>query len=213
MCIFSLFELNLENLFLTLLKHYKVGVLRDFCVFVLQWEKKAIRNDCWNFKLWVFWSQNGRFVTVNWFQKLFSPRSCKVDLGWGVFLFWPGAGEFWENCWRISQQILMAKFFPRSFRRCFWRVSGHPRKFTPKLVGIPLKFHFLEPKTFSRRFSAYWGDQILVFWNPIFIVFWGCTLFGPSCYKRVFWQKRQTILIDNWKAHFLVCFGLSYFSF
>ena len=34
-----------------------------------------------------------------------------------------------------------------------------PKKFTPKLVGIPLQLHFLKPKCFSRRFSAYRGDQ------------------------------------------------------
>ena len=32
-------------------------------------------------------------------------------------------------------------------------------KFTSRLVGIPLQFHFLEPKIYSRRFSAYGGDR------------------------------------------------------
>ena len=32
-------------------------------------------------------------------------------------------------------------------------------KFTSRSVGIPLQFHFLELKTYSRRFSAYGGDQ------------------------------------------------------
>ena len=42
-----------------------------------------------------------------------------------------------------------------------------PKKFTPKftsrIVGTPLQFHFLEPKIYSRRFSAYGGDQDLAF--------------------------------------------------
>ena len=39
------------------------------------------------------------------------------------------------------------------------RFSGPPR-FTPRIVGISLQFHFLEPNLFfSRRFSANWGDQ------------------------------------------------------
>ena len=42
-------------------------------------------------------------------------------------------------------------------------------KYTPKLVGIPLRFQFLEPKMFSRRFSAYGGDQCLavLFCRPL----------------------------------------------
>ena len=28
-----------------------------------------------------------------------------------------------------------------------------------RIVGIPLPFHFLEPKIYSRRFSAYGRDQ------------------------------------------------------
>ena len=32
-------------------------------------------------------------------------------------------------------------------------------KFTSRIVGIPLQFHFLEPQIYSRRFSAYGGNQ------------------------------------------------------
>ena len=32
-------------------------------------------------------------------------------------------------------------------------------KFMSRIVGIPLQFHFLEPNIYSRRFSAYGGDQ------------------------------------------------------
>ena len=32
-------------------------------------------------------------------------------------------------------------------------------KFTSRIVGIPLRFHFLEPKIYSRRFFAYGEDQ------------------------------------------------------
>ena len=55
------------------------------------------------------------------------------------------------------------EFWKRIFRPCFSRFSGHPKnsrpKFTSRIVGIPLQFHFLEPKIYSRRFSAYVGDQ------------------------------------------------------
>ena len=41
--------------------------------------------------------------------------------------------------------------------------------------------------------------------TPIFIVFLGCVLFGPSCQKREILDthpKRKKIFSDNWKAHF-----------
>ena len=77
------------------------------------------------------------------------------------FLFW--SGEFQENCRRISQRILMANFDSEFSGLVFSRVSGHPKnsrpKFTSRIVGILLQFHFLEPKIYSQRFSAYGGDQ------------------------------------------------------
>ena len=52
----------------------------------------------------------------------------------------------------------------RIFRPCFSKVSGRQKKksrpkFTSRIVGIPLQFHFLEPKIYSRRLSACGGDQ------------------------------------------------------
>ena len=59
----------------------------------------------------------------------------------------------------------MANFDSEFFGLVFSRVSGHPKnsrpKFTSRIVGIPLQFHLLEPKIYSRRFSAYGGDQSL----------------------------------------------------
>ena len=57
--------------------------------------------------------------------------------------------------------------------------------------------------------------------TPIFIVFLGCALFGPSCQKREILDthpKKRKIFIDNWKAHFWVlfffsCFFLFFLSF
>ena len=85
-----------------------------------------------------------------------------MQSGFGVnFLFW--SGELQENCQRISQRISMANFDSEFFGLVFSRVAGHPKnsrpKFTSRIVGIPLQFHFLEPKIYSRRFSAYGGDQ------------------------------------------------------
>ena len=58
------------------------------------------------------------------------------------------------------------EFFPQNVRPCFSRISPPPPqkktftpKFTSRIVGIPLQFHFLKPKIYSRRFSAFWGDQ------------------------------------------------------
>ena len=53
-----------------------------------------------------------------------------------------------------------------------------------------------------------------VCWNPFFIVFFGCALFGPSCQKREIWDthpKKRKIFTDNWKAHFWVFFVFSCF--
>ena len=57
--------------------------------------------------------------------------------------------------------------------------------------------------------------------TPIFIVFFGCALFGPSCQKREILDthpKKKKIFTDNWKAHFWVffvfsCFFFSFFPF
>ena len=60
---------------------------------------------------------------------------------------------------------LDGEFIPRTFRPCFSRVSGppplkiHAQDSHPKIVGVPLQFHFLDPQFFPRRFSAYRGDQ------------------------------------------------------
>ena len=53
--------------------------------------------------------------------------------------------------------------------------------------------------------------------TPIFILFFGCALFGPSCQKREILDthpKKKKIFTDNWKAHFWVFFVFScFFSF
>ena len=88
-----------------------------------------------------------------------------MQSGFGVnFLFW--SGELWENGRRISQWILMANFDSEFFGLVFFPgFQATPKnsrpKFTSRIVGIPLQFHFLEPKIYSRRFSAYGGDQLI----------------------------------------------------
>ena len=85
-----------------------------------------------------------------------------MQSGFGVkFLFW--SGEFEVNCRRISQRILMANFDSEFFGRVFPGFQAtqkiHAQYSLSRIVGIPLQFHFLEPKIYSRRFSAYGGDQ------------------------------------------------------
>ena len=53
-------------------------------------------------------------------------------------------------------------------------------------------------------------------WNPYFIVFFGCALFGPGCQKREILDthpKKKKIFTDNWKAQFWVFFVFSCFFF
>ena len=79
----------------------------------------------------------------------------RADLGW---IFYFGTANFRK----IAGEFL-SEFWWRIFQPCFPRVSGHPKhsrpKFTSRIVGIPLQFHFFEPKIYSRRFSADGGDQ------------------------------------------------------
>ena len=59
----------------------------------------------------------------------------------------------------------MANFDSEFFGLVFPGFQATPKhsrpKFTSRIVGIPLQFHFLEPKMYSRRFSAHGGDQHL----------------------------------------------------
>ena len=89
--------------------------------------------------------------------------------GFGVnFLFWPG--EFQENCRRLSQRIWW-RFFSANFSALFFQDFRPPPKksrpkFTPRIVGSPLQFHFLKPNFYSRRFSAYGGDHKVAGFSP-----------------------------------------------
>ena len=63
----------------------------------------------------------------------------------------------------------MANFDSEFFSLVFPVFQATPKnsrpKLTPRIVGIPLQFHFLEPKIYSRQFLAYGGDlkMVLVF--------------------------------------------------
>ena len=68
--IFCILILNFENSpFLGLLKHYKKGFQLMLVFFVVQREEKGKKNDNWNFWIWVFLSNAGRFVTHICFSK------------------------------------------------------------------------------------------------------------------------------------------------
>ena len=84
-----------------------------------------------------------------WADGFLIPRFCRADLG---CMFYFGLANL-GNCQRISQRILMAIFFRKFFGLVFFPGFQAPRKksrprFTPRIVGIPLQFHFLEPKCF-----------------------------------------------------------------
>ena len=75
-------------------------------------------------------------------------------------------GEFFILVRRIVGKLpanFSANFAGEFFSLVFPRFQATPKKsrpkFTSRIVGIPLQFHFLEPKIYSRRFSAYGGDQ------------------------------------------------------
>ena len=70
-------------------------------------------------------------------------------------------GELFILVRRISQRILIANFSALLFQGFRSPKNSRP-KFTSRIVGIPLQFRFLEPKIYSRRFSAYGEDQNLV---------------------------------------------------
>ena len=57
----------------------------------------------------------------------------------------------------------VCEFFDLAFSGSQAPPKNSPPKFTPRIVGIPLQFHFLKPQIYSRRFSAYWGDPILFY--------------------------------------------------
>ena len=63
------------------------------------------------------------------------------------FLFMPC--ELEDNCRRISQRISMANFDSEFFGLIFPGFQAPPKnsrpEFTPRILSIPLQFHFLEP--------------------------------------------------------------------
>ena len=83
---------------------------------------------------------------------------------------------------------------------CCWQRRKEPQKMITGISG----FVFLSKNgrfVTHNCFSKMWCAE-----TPIFIVFWGCALSGPSCQKREFLDTppKKKILTDNWKAHFLV---------
>ena len=84
------------------------------------------------------------------------------------------------------------------------------------ITGIYEFWSFLVQKWPFRDAYAFFPTKKKVAETPIFIVFLGCALFGPSCQKREILDthpKKKKIFTDNWKAHFWVFFVFSCFVF
>ena len=61
----------------------------------------------------------------------------------------------------------MANFDRGFFGLFFPGLQAPPKKFTPKLVDIPLQFHFLEPKMFLTPIFCFWGGDQDVMVGPL----------------------------------------------
>ena len=96
----------------------------------------------------------------------------------------------------------------------FFVVEREENRQKKMIIGIS-GFWFFWSK--NGRFVTHMFFQKKVCWNPIFIVFLGRALLGPSCQKREILDthpKKKKNLTDNWEAHFWVFFGFScFFSF
>ena len=81
----------------------------------------------------------------------------------------PGFGKIYARKLWADFSIPMMAIFSAHFSALFFQDFSLPRTFTPKIHAQNCRhfspIHFLEPKLFSRRFSAYWGDQQLLTWS------------------------------------------------
>ena len=93
-----------------------------------------------------------RFIEPKVLQSGFEITFC--SLAWRILGKLPA--NFSAN---FDDDFLLGKFFGLVFLGLQAPTKNSRQKFTPRIVGIPLQFHFLEPQMFSRRFSAYGGDQ------------------------------------------------------
>ena len=75
-----------------------------------------------------------------------------MQSGFGVN-FWFGPANFRKIASEFRGKFLQ-RFFSANFSALFLQGFRPLKKYTPKIVGSPLQSHFLEPKPFSRRFSA-----------------------------------------------------------
>ena len=67
-----------------------------------------------------------------------------------------------SSCWLLfSMANVTRELFGLVFQGFRSPQKIHAQNSRPKVVGIPLQFHFLKPNIFSCRFSVYGGDQYI----------------------------------------------------
>ena len=147
-----------------------------------------------------------------------------------VFFLCPIIWQFSRNSLFRKKGAKIGFFNFQCFKFKFWKFCffGLLKHYKNRGFSNFLCFLFLkEKKTGKKTFYEFW-----LFWSkngrfvthicfqkkgpetPIFIVFLGCALFGPSCQKREILDthpKKKKIVTDNWKAHFWVFLVFSCF--
>ena len=113
-----------------------------------------------------------------------------------------------------SYLFMFAKHYKNRGFNIFCVLCCSNRRKQKMITGI-----FVDLGLFVRKRPSRDGQLFFINWfaeTPMSIVFWGRRFLGQVV-KNIFGppppQKKTGKLTDNWKAHFLVCFGFSRFFF